>query len=160
MSGRVIIIMGSGSDREHAERIRKPLVDWGVPVEVRVASAHKSAAHLLAILSSYEAQGGSRVYIAIAGRSNALGGLVDASVTAPVITCPPYSDAFAGADVFSSLRMPGGVAPLLVLDPANAALAAAKILSLGDEALAEVVRQQHSAAEERILADDQSLQKG
>jgi len=160
VTGRVIIIMGSGSDQEHAERIRKPLSDWGVPVEVRVASAHKSAAHLLAILASYEAQGEPRVYITIAGRSNALSGLVDASVAAPVIACPPYSDAFGGADVYSSLRMPGGVAPLLILEPANAALAAAKILGLGDESLAEVVRQQHRAAEERILADDQALQKG
>ena len=160
MAGKVIIIMGSGSDGEHAERIRRPLADWGVSVDVRVASAHKSASHLLALLSGYESEGGPRVYVTVAGRSNALGGLVDASVTAPVITCPPYSDAFGGADVYSSLRMPGGVAPLLVLDPANAALAAAKILSLGDEALAEVVRHQHEAAEERILADDQALQKG
>jgi len=40
-----------------------------------------------------------------------------AAVTAPVVTCPPYSDRFGGADVFSSLRMPSNVAPALVLDP-------------------------------------------
>ncbi len=160
MAGKVIIIMGSGSDRDHAQHIRKPLSDWGVPVEIRVASAHKSASHLLALLSHYEAEGGPRVYITIAGRSNALGGLVDATVTAPVITCPPYSEAFAGADIYSSLRMPGGVAPLLILEPANAALAAAKILGLSDPALAELVRQQHEAGEARILTDDQALQQG
>lgn len=160
MAGRVIIIMGSGSDREHCERIRKPLADWGIAVEMRVASAHKSAAHLLSLLSHYESEGGSRVYITVAGRSNALGGLVDATVTAPVITCPPYSEAFGGADVYSSLRMPGGVAPLLILDPANAALAAAKILALTDEMLADAVRKQHQAAGERILTDDKSLQDG
>ena len=81
------------------------------------------------------------MYTTIAGRSNALGGLVDATVTAPVITCPPYSEAFGGSDVFSSLRMPGGVAPLLILEPANAALAAAKILGLSDPRLADLVRQ-------------------
>lgn len=156
MTANAIIIMGSASDREHAERIRAPLAAWGVTVEVRVASAHKSAAHLLSLLREYEAAGGPRVYITVAGRSNALGGLVDASVTAPVITCPPYSEAFAGADVISSLRMPGGVAPLLVLDPANAALAAAKILGLSEVALAEIVRRQHDESENRILADDRA----
>lgn len=160
MAGKVIIIMGSGSDRDHAQRIRQPLSDWGVPVEMRVASAHKSATHLLALLSQYEAEGGPRVYITIAGRSNALGGLVDATVTAPVITCPPYSDAFGGGDIYSSLRMPGGVAPLLILEPANAALAAAKILGLSEPRLAELVGQQHQAGEARILTDDQSLQQG
>ncbi len=160
MAGKVIIIMGSGSDREHAERIRQPLSDWGVPVEMRVASAHKSAAHLLALLGQYEAESGPRVYITIAGRSNALGGLVDATVTAPVITCPPYSEAFGGSDVFSSLRMPGGVAPLLILEPANAALAAAKILGLSDPRLADLVRSRHEAGEARILSDDRALREG
>ena len=159
MAGKAIIIMGSASDREHAERIRQPLASWGVAVEMRVASAHKSPVHLLHLLAEYESQGGPRVYITVAGRSNALGGLVDATVTAPVITCPPYSEAFAGADIFSSLRMPGGVAPLLVLEPANAALAAAKILGLSDPGLAAVVRQQHEEAERRIVNDDQAMRE-
>jgi phosphoribosylaminoimidazole carboxylase PurE protein len=76
------------------------------------------------------------VYITVAGRSNALSGFVDAAVRAPVIACPPASTAFGGADLYSSLRMPSGVAPVLVLEPANAALAAAKILGLADRALA------------------------
>ena len=46
-----------------------------------------------------------------------------------MIACPPYSDRFAGADLYSSLRMPSGVAPAVVLEPAGAALLAAKILA-------------------------------
>lgn len=157
MPSRVIIIMGSASDRDHAERIRSPLASWGVEVEMRVASAHKSARHLLEMLAGYEEQGGNRVYIAVAGRSNALGGLVDASVSAPVITCPPVSDSFGGADIYSSLRMPGGVAPLVVLEPANAALAAAKILGLGQASLAETVRKEQRESENRIIEDDRRL---
>lgn len=124
---------------------------------MRVASAHKSVRHLLEVLARYEEQGGNRVYITVAGRSNALGGLVDASVSAPVITCPPVSDSFGGADIYSSLRMPGGVAPLVVLEPGNAALAAAKILGLGQASLAETVRKEQRENENRIIEDDRRL---
>ena len=81
----------------------------------------------------------ARVYITIAGRSNALSGMVDANVSAPVISCPPYSDKFGGADVFSSLRMPSGVAPMTVLEPTGAALAAAKVLAIGNPSLREKI---------------------
>ena len=47
-----------------------------------------------------------------------------------MIACPPPSEAFAGLDILSSLRMPRGIAPLVVLDAENAALAAAKMLAL------------------------------
>ncbi len=154
---KVIIIMGSGSDLAHAEKIEAALTNLGLSSEKRVASAHKSARHLLDLLDQYEAQGGPRVYIAIAGRSNALAGLVDASVVAPVIACPPYSEAFGGADIFSSLRMPGGVGPTLVLEPANAALAAAKILGLGSQSIQDAVRDLQRHQEEKILEDDADI---
>jgi 5-(carboxyamino)imidazole ribonucleotide mutase len=72
------------------------------------------------------------VFITIAGMSNALSGFTDAQTHCPVIACPPYSDKFAGADLYSSIRMPSGVAPLTILSPENAALAAAKILGLSN----------------------------
>lgn len=156
---RAIIIMGSGSDREHAGRIRSRLAEWGIPVEMRVASAHKVARYLLDVLADYEAAGGARVYIAIAGRSNALAGMIDAHVTAPVIACPPYSDAFGGGDIYSSLRMPSGVAPVVVLDPDNAALAAAKILALHDERLQQAVRDLQQRSQARIMEDDEQVRR-
>jgi len=72
------------------------------------------------------------VFITIAGMSNALSGFTDAQTHCPVIACPPYSEKFGGADLYSSIRMPSGVAPLTVLSPENAALAAAKILGLSN----------------------------
>jgi 5-(carboxyamino)imidazole ribonucleotide mutase len=131
----VIILMGSASDRPHCDQITASLASLGLPSVQRIASAHKTPVHLLQILSEYEADPRPHVYITVAGRSNALSGMVDASVRAPVVVCPPVSSTFAGADIYSSLRMPSGVAPLLVLDPANAALASAKILSLADPRL-------------------------
>lgn len=150
----VVIIMGSKADREHCEKIAAALDSFGIGHESRIGSAHKTPGHLAALVAAYEAAGGPRVYITVAGRSNALSGFVDAAVDAPVIACPPPSDAFGGADIWSSLRMPGGVAPALVLDPANAALLAAKMLGLADPETAARVRTFREANAAAIVADD------
>jgi 5-(carboxyamino)imidazole ribonucleotide mutase/phosphoribosylaminoimidazole-succinocarboxamide synthase len=124
---------------------------------MRVASAHKAARHLLDILTAYEADGRPKVYITVAGRSNALSGMVDANVSAPVIACPPYSDRFGGADLYSSLRMPSGVAPAVVLEPAGAALLAAKILGLADADVRDRVAAFQQAATAQLIGDDRDL---
>ena len=124
----------------------------------RIGSAHKTAEHVLAILREYEADARPKVYVTVAGRSNALSGFVDGAVSAPVIACPPASEAFGGADVFSSLRMPSGIAPAVVLDPANAALLAAKIFGLGNVEVREQVKVSQRRAAEKIVADDASVQ--
>jgi 5-(carboxyamino)imidazole ribonucleotide mutase/phosphoribosylaminoimidazole-succinocarboxamide synthase len=146
---RVIILMGSPADRPFVEKITAALERFELPYVTHVASAHKIPRHALELLDRYEAEGGPRVYITVAGRSNALSGFVDAQVTAPVIACPPYSDSFGGADIWSSLRMPSGVAPAVVLEPANAALLAAKILRLEEQVAAA-----QQAARERLLDED------
>jgi len=80
------------------------------------------------------------VYITVAGRSNALSGLVDAATQYPVLACPPPSEQWSAYDIWSSLHMPSGIASALILDPVNAALCAAKLLALKDEALRENIR--------------------
>ena len=157
---RVVIILGSKSDLEHGKAIRSALAEFGVRGELRVASAHKSPLHLLRVLEEYERVGGPRVYITVAGRSNALSGFVDAQVAAPVIACPPYSDRFGGGDIWSSLRMPSGVAPAVVLEPAGAALLAVKMLGLVDGALAARVAARQRAAVEALLRDDEEVRAG
>ncbi len=127
--------MGSKGDLTHAQAITKTLQALEIPSVIRVCSAHKATSRLLELLNEYEASG-PLVYIAIAGRSNALAAVIDANVRHPVISCPPYSDRFGGADIFSSLRLPSGIATPTILEPDGAALAAAKILALSDEALA------------------------
>lgn len=154
---KVIIIMGSKSDLEHGQNVADVLSSFAVSSEIRIASAHKSPHYLLQLLQEYEAQVIPKVYITIAGRSNALSGMVDAQVTAPVIACPPYSDRFAGADLYSSLRMPSGVAPAVVLEPAGAALLAVKMLALADRALAVVVAERQQIALDRIVTDDTAI---
>lgn len=150
----IIILMGSKSDLPHVDKITVALDKFALSYTRHVSSAHKSPAHLLQLLANYEADPAPKVYITVAGRSNALSGMVDAAVTAPVIACPPYSDSFGGADIFSSVRMPSGVAPALVLEPANAALLAAKILGRGAQ-----VRAFQKAQTDKLIADNETLQK-
>ncbi len=154
----VVILMGSKADLEHCRRIAAACQDYGLETVLRVASAHKTPEHALALLKTYEAEPRPKVYITVAGRSNALSGFIDGAVSAPVIACPPPSDAFGGADIYSSLRMPSGIAPAVVLEPANAALLAAKILGLLDTGVHAAVQEARERAAEKVLQDDQALQ--
>jgi phosphoribosylaminoimidazole carboxylase PurE protein len=153
----VPIIMGSRSDLKHGQAIAAALAAFGIASEIRVASAHKAPHYVLDLLAAYEADPRPKVYVTVAGRSNALSGLVDGAVLAPVIACPPYSERFAGADVFSSLRMPSGIAPAVVLEPAGAALLAAKMLALAEPGLRDRVAQAQQQAMDTIIADDAAL---
>src|SRR3989304_7120832 len=128
----VVILMGSKADLDHSTKIAEACHQFGLETAMRIGAAHKTAKHPLAILHGYEADPRPKVYIAVAGRSNALSGFADGAVSAPVIACPPVSESFGGADIYSSLRMPSGIAPAVVLEPVNAALLAAKILGLVD----------------------------
>lgn len=153
----LIVIMGSKSDMEIAEKVKVSAEQFGLTVSLHIASAHKTAHHLLKILDEYEAQNNAHVYVTIAGRSNALSGFVDGYVNYPVIACPPASAAFGGADIFSSLRMPSGVAPAVVLEPENAALLAAKILSMNDASIKDNVTKYKAKQMEKIIKDDREL---
>jgi 5-(carboxyamino)imidazole ribonucleotide mutase len=156
----VVILLGSKSDMEHRAAIARGLDRFAVSHETRIASAHKVTRYLLDVLDRYERDGRSRVYITVAGRSNALSGVVDANSRHPVIACPPYGERFAGMDLLSSVRMPSGVAPLLVLEPEAAALAAAKILAIGDPALAQRIASWQNEMREQAMADDREAHSG
>lgn len=153
----VVILMGSKGDLEHCQKIADACKQYGLETILRVGSAHKTPEHALALLRAYEADPRPKVYITVAGRSNALSGFADGAVSSPVIACPPPSDAFGGADVYSSLRMPSGIAPAVVLEPANAALLAAKILGLMDADVRETVIRSQKKQAEKIMEDDKGI---
>jgi 5-(carboxyamino)imidazole ribonucleotide mutase len=157
---QVVILLGSKSDMEHRAAIARGLDRFAVTHETRIASAHKVTRHLLDLLDRYERDGQPHVYITVAGRSNALSGVVDANSRHPVIACPPYGERFGGMDLLSSVRMPGGVAPMLVLEPEGAALAAAKILAMGDPALAQRIAAWQVELSEQAMADDREVHGG
>jgi 5-(carboxyamino)imidazole ribonucleotide mutase len=155
---KAVILMGSKSDLKWAERIADALKGLGVDVVMRISSAHKTPMNCYRIIKEYEEE--DVVFITVAGRSNALSGFVDAQTDRPVIACPPGSDRFGGADIFSSLRMPSGVAPMVVIEPEGAALAAAKILGVKDKGIQERIRRFQKETIEKIEKDDREIRNG
>lgn len=153
----VVIIMGSIRDKEHAEKIKKQLEEFGVEAVLRVASAHKTSSYLLRLINHYEELDRPKVYITIAGRSNGLSGVVDGLTLSPTIACPPYSDSFSGADIFSSLRMPLGISPAVVVEPQNAAFLAVRILSLSTPSLKEKITSYMLKQQKAVLEGDVAL---
>lgn len=157
---KVVILMGSKGDLDFCKKIADAARSFHLSVAMRIGSAHKTGQHIIDIIRQYEQDPTPKVYITVAGRSNALSGFTDGLVSAPVIACPPPSDAYGGADIFSSLRMPSGIAPAVVLDPANAAFLAAKILALCDPVVAQAVREFQNQQAQKIISDDLDLNAG
>ena len=153
-----VIIMGSKADMDHAVEIKKAIEARGCEVKLRVASAHKTPEKVLGIIKECETD--TAVFITVAGMSNALSGFVDANTHRPVIACPPQSDQFGGMDILSSLRMPSGVAPMTVLGASQGALAALKIMALGDEKISVEISRIQKENRDRIEKDDAEAGNG
>ena len=157
MKGKVIIIMGSERDLDFCNEIAKHLKSLGLEYLLRVGSAHKTPEKVLKIIKEYEKQ--KVVYVTVAGRSNALSPFVDANTTKPVIACPPYSEKYSGADIYSSLRVPSGVASVVTIEPEGAALAAAKMLAVHDEELEKRISDYQQSKKRDIEKADESTRK-
>jgi len=157
VKGKVIVWMGSERDLKFCREIAKYLKALGVKYEFRVASAHKTPEKALEILREYEKE--KIVYLTVAGRSNALSAFVDANTTKPVIACPPYSEKFGGADIYSSLRVPSGVGLVVTIEPESAAIAAAKIFALEDKDLAKRIKEYQLSRKREIEKADEALGK-
>ncbi len=152
---KILIIMGSAKDLDYAKKIQKVIEKFKIKCELRIASAHKTPNKILEILK--ENANEEVIYITIAGRSNALSGFVDSNTTKPVIAAPPYSEQFGGVDIYSSLRMPSGVAPLVVLGFEQAALGAVKILGLRDEILQKKILEYQNVYKKNIEEEDKKI---
>jgi len=148
--------MGSKADLDWANQIVNVLKGFGIESVTRIASAHKVPLKCYELIKHYEKE--NVVFITIAGMSNALSGFTDAQTHCPVIACPPYSDKFGGADVYSSLRMPSGVAPLTILSTENAALAAAKIIGLSNPDIQKKIAEYQEKKRIEIEEADKNIQ--
>ena len=127
---KVVIIMGSSSDENHASKITKHLDEFNIPWSQHVASAHKQPLKVLEILNDNKNED-KLIYITIAGRSNALSGFVAANSNHPTLGCPPFSDkADMLVNIHSTLQMPSNVPVLTILEPSNLSLVLNKIFRL------------------------------
>ena len=157
MSGKAIIVMGSERDLDFSREIAKYLKLLGVNYEFRVASAHKTPDKVLEIIKEFEDE--KVVYVAVAGRSNALSAFIDGNASKPVIACPPYSEKYSGADIYSSLRVPSGIGSVVTIEPEGAAIATAKIFALNDSEMAEGVKNYQAAKKKELEKANESVKK-
>jgi len=138
VAARVGIIMGSTSDLETMRPAATTLQELGIAHELRVVSAHRTPDLMFAYASEAAGRGIS-VIIAGAGGAAHLPGMVATKTNLPVIGVPVESRALKGLDsLLSIVQMPAGVpvATMAIGNATNAALFAARILALGDPALA------------------------
>jgi 5-(carboxyamino)imidazole ribonucleotide mutase len=157
MAGKALIIMGSERDLDFSREIAKYLKLLGVEYEFRVASAHKTPLTVLEILKEFETK--KVVYITVAGRSNALSAFIDGSTNKPVIACPPYSEKYGGADIYSSLRVPSGIGSVVTIEPEAAAIATAKIFALEDQEVLAKVKSYQETKKNDLNAANESVKK-
>ena len=130
--------MGSDSDLKVMEGCVNKLDAFGVPYDVRIVSAHRTPAAAEA-LSKNAAADGYGVIIAAAGKAAHLGGVLAAYTTLPVIGVPMATSVMGGMDsLLSIVQMPKGipVATVAIDGADNAAILAAQMIALSDEALA------------------------
>lgn len=158
---KVAIIMGSKSDYPVLEKTIQTLKAFGVEVEARVMSAHRTP-ELAAQFADNAEKNGIEVIIAAAGKAAHLAGVLAGHTILPVIGLPIKSSTMDGMDsLLSTVQMPGGipVATVAINGGENAAILAVQILSLKYGELKEELRQFKQDMLEKVLKDDASLQE-
>lgn len=127
----VVIIAGSTSDEKHVTKIKDHLTKQGISSLQYYASAHKQTKAVLEILEKHEEEDRQIVYVTVAGRSNALSGVVSCNTKYPVIACPPFSDKTDMlVNIHSTLQCPSKVPVMTILEPENVAISINKIYNL------------------------------
>ena len=144
-SALVGIIMGSQSDWETMRHAAEALDALGIAFEARIVSAHRTPDRLVDYAKSARGRG-LQVIIAGAGGAAHLPGMAAAMTPLPVLGVPVESHALKGLDsLLSIVQMPGGIpVGTLAIGKAgaiNAALLAAAILALQDDAVAAALDQ-------------------
>ena len=151
-SPAVGIIMGSDSDLPVMEKAGAQLAALAIPFEMTVVSAHRTPDRMMTYARDAKARG-LKVLIAGAGGAAHLPGMVASMTTLPVIGVPVNITALAGQDALLSIvQMPAGipVATVAIDNATNAALLAARILAIGDSALATRLEAHQAAMVEAV----------
>ena len=147
-------MMGSKNDLPVAEKGTPILKSFGIGYEIVVASAHRTPKRVEELVTKSDAD----VFIAIAGLSAALPGVVASLTTRPVIGVPVSGPVNLDA-LLSVTQMPPGIPVAAVgLDRGdNAAILAAEMLSIGDKDMKKKLAAYRKDMESKIIADSESL---
>ena len=158
---KVAVIMGSKSDLDVCKPAVNILKKFGVEVDVRVISAHRTpvAAHDFA---AHAAENGFEAIIAAAGKAAHLAGVIAAFTSLPVIGIPVKSSFMDGLDsLLSMVQMPSGipVATVAVNGGENAGILALQMLALKYPEISDELIRFKAEMAKKVEADDAALQK-
>ena len=157
---QVAILMGSKSDLPVVESTIAKLKDLGISYEVKVISAHRTPQRAMDYASKAKSRG-ICVIIAAAGGAAHLAGVIAAHTILPVIGIPIDATSLGGLDaLLATVQMPGGVPVATVAigkaGAVNAAILAAQIIGLSDDAVSSNLRNmKKTMAEKVVVASDE-----
>lgn len=157
---KIGIIMGSDSDLPIIKKATDMLKSLEIPFEVHIYSAHRTPVEARDFAVNARANGFGAL-ICAAGMAAHLAGAIAANTTLPVIGLPCKGPCFDGMDaLLSTVMMPSGipVATVAVNGGVNAALLAAQVLAVSDDALAAKLDAKRAADANAVLAKDAALQ--
>ena len=157
---KVGIVMGSDSDLPILRKAMDTLTSLEIPYEVHIYSAHRTPEEARDFALNAR-KNGFGCLIAAAGMAAHLAGAIAANTTLPVIGLPCKGPCFDGMDaLLSTVMMPSGipVATVAVNGGVNAALLAAQILAVSDDALAAKLDAKRVSDAQAVLAKDAALQ--
>lgn len=156
---KVAVIMGSDSDLKVMEGALNTLEALKIPFAVRVISAHRTP-EAASTFARGAKDAGYGAIIAAAGKAAHLAGAMAANTLLPVIGVPVKSSTLDGLDaLLSTVQMPPGMPVATVgIDAAvNAALLAAQMLALSDDALAQRLADYRAAQTQRVVEKDRAI---
>ncbi|MDD4940605.1 MAG: 5-(carboxyamino)imidazole ribonucleotide mutase [Candidatus Omnitrophica bacterium] len=153
---RVAFLMGSQSDLETVRAGLDVLQEFKVGIDIRVLSAHRTPRELAAYVAAAEKQG-VKVFIAAAGGSAALAGVIASHTALPVIGIPIETRPLKGIDsLLSTVQMPAGIpVACMAIGSAgarNAGLFAVEVLAVSDARLKRKLVQYRKKMRAKVLA--------
>jgi len=154
------VVMGSTSDMPTMQAAIDILQEFGIPLEVRILSAHRTPDAMFAYARS-AADRGVKVIVAGAGGAAHLPGMVASATTLPVIGVPVVATPLAGMDALLSIvQMPAGipVATVAIGNARNAGLLAVRILGSSDAGIRESMENYQQQLADKVTASDQDVQ--
>ncbi len=159
---KIAVVMGSSSDLPVMQDAIEVLKQFGIPVEVDIASAHRTPDKLYQFGKNAH-KNGYAVIIAGAGGAAHLPGMLASLTPLPVIGVPvKSSNSIDGWDsILSILQMPGGVpvATVALNGSKNAGILAAQILGSNDALIMDKVIAYKEGLREKVVQSSEDLRK-
>lgn len=154
----IAVVMGSKSDLPNLKGAFDVFDKFGISYTVRVISAHRTPIEA-AEFAETASEKGIKVIICAAGMAAHLGGVIAAHTTLPVIGVPQACEPFNGLDaLLATVQMPPGIPVATVTvgksGGKNSALFAASILALGNQAIAEKLKEFRQEQSDNVRAAD------